>query len=115
MVGELKPDLVVLDLTLPHERGLEMGKDIQILRKGTLGKRHPNTFGATHGSRGESATTPRPGTPCGELDGRPGKVTPRLSRAGKGGVVEFSMPTLRIPRMPRAEGGTNFAHSLSNS
>ncbi len=35
-VGKLKPDLVVVDLTLPDKNGLELIKDIQAIYPGTL-------------------------------------------------------------------------------
>jgi DNA-binding NarL/FixJ family response regulator len=36
LAGRLKPDLVVIDLTLPDKNGLELLKDIQALHPGTL-------------------------------------------------------------------------------
>lgn len=35
-VGKLKPDLVIIDLTLPDKNGIELLKDIQALHPGTL-------------------------------------------------------------------------------
>lgn len=36
VIAKLKPDLVVVDLTLPDKHGLELVKDIQVMHEGTL-------------------------------------------------------------------------------
>ena len=36
VIAKLKPDLVVIDLTLPDKHGLELVKDIQVMHEGTL-------------------------------------------------------------------------------